>query len=162
MSNIAFWRSTGVVASASEMTVKAIPPLAAISVSGEVRSRELTYATVFAWAYVLRADDERRVFRITAKGAEEFGFVQTHGPQAVVEVEAPNRARIELDRGKLSPTSRVDVAVFGRNAGTGWGAPSYVSFSRMDSAAPYSDPALTPRDELPPPETPRQPAADGK
>ena len=150
------------VASASEMTAKTIPPLAAISVSGEVRSYELTYATVFAWAYVLRADDERRVFRINAKGAEEFKFVQTHGPQAVVEVEAPNRARIELDRGKLSPTSRVDVAVFGRNAGTGWGAPSYVSFSRMDASAPYSDPALTPRDEPPPPETPRQPAADGK
>jgi len=34
--------------------------------------------------------------------------------------------------------------VCGRNPGTGWGAPSYVSFARMDAKAPYSDPILTP------------------
>ena len=45
----------------------------------------------------------------------------------------------------MSPTNRVDIAVFGRNPGTGWGAPSYVSFARMDPDAPYSDPILTPR-----------------
>ena len=37
-----------------------------------------------------------------------------------------------------------DVAGFARNPGTGWGAPSYVSFARMDPDAPNSDPALTP------------------
>ena len=152
------------VASAAAMTAKTIPPLAAVSVAAEKPANapprpELTYATAFAWAFVLRSDDERRVFRVTAKGAGEFKFVQTHGPKAVVEVEAPNRARIEISRGKLSPTSRVDVAVFGRNAGTGWGAPSYISFSRMDAEAPYSDPVLTPNAVPPPQPAHQQPAA---
>lgn len=50
-----------------------------------------------------------------------------------------------VDRNGLSPTNRVDIAVVGRNKGTGWGAPSYLSIARMDESAPYSDPILTPR-----------------
>jgi hypothetical protein len=38
--------------------------------------------------------------------------------------------------------------VFGRNPGTGWGAPTYVSFSVVDMDAPYHDPALVPRTEV--------------
>lgn len=53
--------------------------------------------------------------------------------------------KVMIDRIGLSPTQRVDIAIVGRNPGTGWGAPSYVSFARMDAASPYSDPILTPR-----------------
>ena len=106
---------------------------------------ELTYATPFAWAFVLRAADETRTFTIEAKGAREFAFVQTHGAGVAVTVErqGPNVAKVTLGRRGLSPTNRVDITVVGRNLGTGWGAPSYVSFARMDPSAPYSDPLLT-------------------
>ena len=140
------------VSAAGAMTEKSIPPLAAGEVSAEAPSAappfpELTYATAFAWAYVLRSDDMRRVFRIKAKGSAEYCFAQTHGSgvKVVVEQTAKNEARVVIDRAGMSPTNRVDIAVFGRNPGTGWGAPSYVSFARMDPDAPYSDPILTPR-----------------
>ena len=45
----------------------------------------------------------------------------------------------------MSPTNRVDVAVFARRKGTGWGAPAFVSFAVVDPSAEYSDPVLTPR-----------------
>ena len=71
--------------------------------------------------------------------------MKTHGSDIDVEIEQiqPNEARITIDRTKMSPTRRVDISVFARNPGTGWGAPSYVSFARMDPSAPYSDPVLT-------------------
>lgn len=138
-------------AAAAALTVEAIPPLAVISVKAEPIAEktawpELTYGTAFAWAYVLRAEAETRVFTITAKGAQEFAFVQTHGAGADVKIArlTPSVAQVTIDRRGLSPTNRVDITVVGRNPGTGWGAPSYVSFARMDPSAPYSDPVLTP------------------
>ena len=106
---------------------------------------ELTYASAFAWAFVLRAEDDRREFLVTARGAKEYAFVQTHGKAVDVKIERvqPNVAKIMLDRSGLNPTNRVDIMVCGRNPGTGWGAPSYVSFARMDPGDPNSDPALT-------------------
>ena len=137
---------------AKTLTVKAIPPLAAISVSAKPLASppatpELTYAGLFAWAYILRSDAAPREFTIKAAGAEEFAFVQTHGADVKVKIERKGRdsARVTIDPAGLSPTNRVDITVVGRNSGTGWGAPSYVSFSRLDPSAPYSDPALTPR-----------------
>jgi len=140
---------------ASSLTTEKIPPLAMITVrSGPVASQdhlpELLYGTAFAWSYVLRADDEERTFLVEAKGAQEFAFVHTHGSDAAkvrIERTAPDAARITLLRSGLNPTNRVDVAVFGRNSGTEWGAPSYISFARMDPKAPYSDPALTPLEQ---------------
>lgn len=138
------------VAAAAAMTPAEIPPLAVLNVkAAPVKSEsnwpELTYASAMAWAYVLRSDDVVRVFEISAKGAKEFAFVQTHGEGVDVKIETlkPDVARVTINRTGMNPTNRVDVAVFGRNPGTGWGAPSYVSFARMDSKAPYSDPALT-------------------
>ena len=143
---------TRLVSAAGAMTEKTIPPLAAVSVTAEAPAAkppfpELTYATAFAWAYVLRSDDMRRVFRIKAKGSSEYCFVKTHGAgvEVVIEQNAKDEARVVVNRAGMSPTNRVDIAVFGRNPGTGWGAPSYVSFARMDPDAPYSDPILTPR-----------------
>lgn len=138
-------------AAAAALTVEAVPPLAVISVKAEPIAEktawpELTYGTAFAWAYVLRAEAETRAFTITAKGAQEFAFVQTHGAGADVKIErlSPSAAKVTVGRRGLSPTNRVDITVVGRNPGTGWGAPSYVSFARMDPSAPYSDPVLTP------------------
>ena len=95
----------------------------------------------------LRADEPVRQFTITAKGAEAYSFSVTHGDEdgqgvRLSEVR-PNVFRVTLSREILTPTRRVDIMVAGRNKGTGWGAPSYISFARMDPSAPYSDPALT-------------------
>ena len=137
-------------AAAKALTIESIPPLAAVSVAmPQLRQKlvvpELTYASAFAWAFVLRADEDVREFQLIAKGAEEFAFVQTHGTGVDVRIERlkPNMAKVTIDRRGMSPTNRIDIMVCGRNAKTGWGAPSYVSFARMDPAAPYSDPALT-------------------
>ena len=140
------------VAAAAAMTTSSVPPLVSVVVAAERPSSppsrgELTYATAFAWAFVLNSSDESRRFRIVARGAEEFRFVQTHGDSVSVEPDGPNAAKVKISRSRVSPTNRVDVAVFGRNAGTGWGAPSYISFARMDASAPYCDPVLLPREE---------------
>ena len=137
-------------AAAGKMKPEEIPPLAMIGVttmpmkSADPRP-ELTYASAFAWAFVLRADAEERVFFINARGAQEFAFVKTRGDGVDVRIEktSPDTAKVLINRRGMSPTNRVDVAVFGKNAATGWGAPSYVSFARMDSGAAYSDPVLT-------------------
>ena len=83
---------TRLVSAAGAMTEKTIPPLAAVSVTAEAPAAkppfpELTYATAFAWAYVLRSDDMRRVFRIKAKGSSEYCFVKTHGAGVEVVIE---------------------------------------------------------------------------
>ena len=138
------------VAAASALTTNAVPPLVSVIARGDptpasLKVRELTYATACAWAFVLRTDDASRVFYVAAKGAKEFAFVQTHGPQkgVVLDRVKDDVVRVILAPNALSPTNRVDVMVCGRNPGTGWGAPSYVSFARMDPKAPYSDPVLT-------------------
>ena len=142
------------VAAAAAMTPAEIPPLAVVNVkAAPVKSEsawpELTYASAMAWAYVFRSDDEVRVFEIAAKGAKEFAFVQTHGQGVDVKIEKvrSDLARVTINRSGMSPTNRVDISVFGRNPHTGWGAPSYVCFARMDAKAPYSDPALTMLDQ---------------
>ena len=140
------------VAAAKKLTTGTIPPVVPIAVTAAPTAKkpvwpELTYGTPLAWAFVLRADDERRVFTITARGAREISFTLTHGSEGSAKLEKtrPNAVRVTVFRSKLSPTNRVDVTVVGRNPGTGWGAPSYVSFARMDPSAPYSDPVLTPK-----------------
>lgn len=139
------------ISKASSLTEKEVPPLAAITVltpPPKVKTAwpELTYASACAWAFVLRSDEEERTFFVKAKGASEFTFVQTHGNGVRVKIEksSENSAKVVLNRNGMSPTNRVDIAVFGRNPGTEWGAPSYISFARMDPTAPYSDPVLTP------------------
>ena len=144
------------IAAASEMTSAEMPPVVRVLVRmAPTRDRpkfpELTYSTRFAWAFVLRSNDESRTFFIAAEGAKEYRFVKTHGTDVKVEIEkvAPNAAKVTIDRRGMHPANRVDIAVFGRDQGTGWGAPSYVCFARMDPSAPYSDPALTPREDPP-------------
>ena len=148
-------------AAAKAMTIEAIPPLAVVSVEAAPVKRkshvpELTYMSPFAWAYVLRADENVRRFAITARGAETFSATVTHGDDGRnvrISKVKPNVFTVTLDAASISPTNRVDITVVGRNAKTGWGAPSYVSFARMDASAPYSDPALT---ILPQPRQPKK------
>ena len=128
-----------------------IPPLATVSILAQPTQdrpvwSELTYASMFASAFVLRAEDRTRRFRLVAKGAEDFAFKVLRGEDAAKLSQAPFKgvADLEIDRTLMTVTNRVDIGVFGRNAGTGWGAPSYVSFAVVDPSAPYSDPLLTP------------------
>ena len=96
---------------------------------------------------MLRSSDTNRTFLVRATGAQEYAFAAVHDEKGAAQVErvAPDVARVTLDRSVMTATNRVDVAVFGKNAGTGWGAPAYVSFAVVDPTAPYSDPFLTPR-----------------
>ena len=129
-----------------------VPPLAVVTVvprpvAEEPIWPELTYATGFAWAYVLRAEENERTFSIRAKGAGDYMFSIVHDDLGAAKLQrlGHDNVVITLDKSKMSPTNRVDVAVFGRGPGTGWGAPSYVSFAVVDADAPYSDPVLTPQ-----------------
>jgi len=137
--------------SAADMSIRSIPPLAVLMVeSDEPKDKplwpELTYQTGFAWAYVLRSADAHRAFTVSAKGSPEYAFAVVHDDRGAAKVErlAPDAVKISLDKSLMTTTNRVDLAVFGRAAGTSWGAPSFVSFAVVDSKAPYSDPALTP------------------
>ncbi len=145
--------------SAAELTAAAVPPLAVISVVPHPLPEqpawpELTYRSPFAWAYILRSELNERVFTVSATGLPncEFAFANVHDDLGAAKVErmGSDAARVTLDRTKMSPTNRVDIAVFARKKNTGWGAPSFVSFAVVDPAAPYSDPVLTP---LAPPES---------
>ena len=137
---------------AAAMKPSAVPPLAVITVkprpvANEPIWPELTYATGFAWAYVLRADENERSFEVKAKGAGDYMFSIVHDDLGAANIQriGYDNAIITLDKTKMSTTNRVDLAVFGRSPGSGWGAPSYVSFAVVDENAPYSDPVLTPR-----------------
>ena len=137
---------------ASSLKPAAIPPLVTVTAESvseitDTGRSELLYATPFAWSFVLNAPERKRVFVLKAKGAEKMRFARTHGTEAQAKVVPIGRdgAVIELDAAKINPSNRVDIAVFGRNPKTGWGAPAFVSFARMDERAAYSDPVLTPR-----------------
>lgn len=141
------------VTAAGALEEEAIPPLVPIRVevspctAPPPRHPELSYSSAFAWAYVLRAEEDVRTFTIAATGASEYAFVQTHGKGVKVKIErvSPSVARVAVDRRGMTPVNRVDIMVCGRNPGTGWGAPSYLSLAVTDSRAPYSDPLLTER-----------------
>lgn len=138
---------------AHDLRVEDVPPLALVSVVPQpIAERpawpELTYSSAFAWAYVLRADLDERMFTIEAKSIPgcEFNFSCVHDDLGAARVEriGADSALVTIDRTKMSPTNRVDIAVFAKKKDTGWGAPSFISFAVVDPSAPYSDPALTP------------------
>ena len=125
-------------AAARALSPGEIPPLVSVAVSlpkMDMDRKELLYATEHAWAFLLKDEDLSRRFLLTARGADEFAFVQTHGKDVAVHINrvTANAAEVTLSRAGFSPTNRVDIAVFGRSRGTDWGAPSYISFARTDS-----------------------------
>ena len=134
-----------------------IPPLARIAavapeqVDYRGKFPELTYTSPFAWAFVLRAAAPRRSFIVKVDGGDEYAFSVVHGAEGAAKLErlAPDVAKITLEKSLVSPTNRVDLAMFAKTKKSGWGAPSFISFAVMDSSYPYSDPVLTPVEELP-------------
>ena len=142
-------------ASAAALTIADIPPVATITrLSGvatgsESAWPELTYVSPSAWAVVLRTESAQRTFIVSAAGGEDYRFAIVHDEKNAAEVTplSEDMARIIIKRDLLTPTNRVDVAVYARNKGTRWSAPSFVSFAVVDPKAPYSDPLLTPQPE---------------
>lgn len=133
------------------MKVSDIPPLVAVSARPMGRFEpprwpEPTYVTPFATAFVLRADENERTFDLTASGAAEYAFRIVHDDfgAAKIEYSSGRLASVKIDKTRMTPVNRVDVAVFGRTPTSDWGPPSFVSFSVVDPGARYSDPALTP------------------
>jgi len=141
--------------SAADLRVDSIPPVAMIvgvasqPVLEPAKLPELTYVTPCSWAFVLRSPDILRSFVVRAAGDGEYAFAVVHDEKGAAKVTRIGRdaARVTIDRGKMSVTNRVDVAVFAKGAKSGWGAPSFVSFAVVDPSAPYSDPVLTPPPE---------------
>lgn len=109
---------------------------------------ELTYVTPCAAALVLRLPERRRTFAVAAAGPDgaEFTFAAVHGPEGAAKISriTPDAVKVEIDRDALLPAGRIDLAVFARNPGGPWGAPSFVSFAAFSPEAPYRDPALFP------------------
>ena len=139
---------------AADMRATAIPPVVRITRFGAPVEKkpdvpELTYLTPFAAAFVLRAPDAERTFAFAVEGAGEIAYRIVHDPLGAAKIKEQKgpAALVSIDREKLKGTARVDIAAFGRNPGTGWGAPTYISFSVIDKDAPYYDPALVPRIE---------------
>ena len=141
---------------AAKMTPARTPPVAIIrAVQSEPIAEmptlpELTYNSPCAWAWILRANDKERIFTVRAAGAEEYAFRVVHDEKKLARLEtvSPDAARITIDRSGMTPTNRIDLAVFAKSGVSDWGAPSFVSFAVVDPAAPYSDPALTPMAEV--------------
>ncbi len=134
-----------------EMRAATVPPLVKIArfgapVGEKPPAPEVTYVTPFAAAVILRSADERRMFDLVFSGAKEITCRIVHDPAGAARIIAQKdgTVRLSVDRTTLRGTERVDVAAFGRNDGTGWGAPAYVSFSTVDADASYYDPALVP------------------
>ena len=137
-------------ASARALTAETLPPLALVAGAGGSKSAyegkmpELTYASPCAWAFVLRGPESERTFVLKVAGGDDYAAVPVHGDPAAAKVErlAADGFKVTVDRTKLTPTNRLDIAVFAKGKATSWGAPSFVSFAIVDSAADYADPVL--------------------
>jgi len=130
---------------------------------------ELLFATPSAIAIVLRAPAGERTFMFRARSFPEpdptakYIWKVVNGDPGRVKITAPvgdllatpetGCAQITIDRRGL--TNRIDVACFAKSSGTGYGAPSIISFSpvslenrvyrpdgRLDSID-YTNPDLT-------------------
>lgn len=142
---------------ASSLKPSQLPPVASIigvNAEGEQYKGalpELTYLTPCAWAFVLRSSAPKRSFALKAvsPGASELTFAIVHDENGAASLErlGADTARITLDKSLMTPTNRVDLAVFARTNKSGWGAPSFISFAVANHSVPYSDPVLTPLDE---------------
>ena len=135
-----------------EMRASKVPPVVRLArfgapVKEKPKTPEFTYVTPFAVGVILRSPDDERTFNIAFTGADEVTCRIVHDPSGAGRIVEQKGGVVHLviDRAKLSGTARVDLAAFGRNRETGWGAPSYVSFSTVDANAPYYDQALVPQ-----------------
>ena len=144
------------VAMAGALKVEDLAPIANLQVLQQAVDvppgrPEPTYASPCSCAFVLRASDAVRYYRVRAFGGEEYAFVQVHGAPGAIEVSEIEKdfAQLVVHRDLLSPTNRADLAVFAKSKTSGWGAPSFVSFAVVDPKAPYCDWLLQPMPPLP-------------
>lgn len=129
-----------------------VPPVARLSVmvqkavSEEDEKPICLFATRLAVSFIMPEKAAPSVFIVRASGAAEYKFAVVHGDVTKVKVEsiAPDAVKVTVDGASLS--SRVDLAVFGRNKSF-WGAPSFVSFAGMVNEAGYKDPMFNPPEE---------------
>ena len=101
---------------------------------------EPIYATPCSIAFALRAPHAIRRFIIRAQVPGDrsavFHWTVVGGDASCVKIATPEKestlspelglAEITIDRRNL--TGRIDIAVFAKRPGTGWGAPSFISF----------------------------------
>lgn len=135
---------------AGAMTVESLPPVALIAGFGGSKSAyagkmpELSYFSPCAMAFVLRGPEAERTFIVKVAGGDDYAFAAVHGDPAAVKIErmAPDQVKVVIDRTKVTPANRVDVAVFAKGKATDWGAPSFLSFAVVDPKADYADPVL--------------------
>lgn len=108
---------------------------------------EFVSVTPFSIAMVLRDAQAKRTVLLKAipfprdEGGTEFKWAVVHGDPGAVKIEpplgesplAPQRGvvQITVDRRKIAPGERIDVACFAKRTGTSYGAPSFVSFSAV-------------------------------
>lgn len=108
---------------------------------------EFLSVTPFSVAMVLRDEQAKRTVLVKAvpfpveEGGTEFKWAVVHGDPDAVKVEpplgespfAPQRGvvQITVDRRRIAPGGRIDVACFAKRPGTAFGAPSFVSFSAV-------------------------------
>lgn len=136
--------------SARALTVETLPPVALIAGAGGSKSAdagkvpEVSYASPCAWAFVLRGSEPERTFVLKLAGGDDYAVVPVHGDPAAAKVErlAADGFKVTVDRTKLTPTNRLDIAVFAKGKTTSWGAPSFASFAVVDPKADYADPVL--------------------
>ena len=108
---------------------------------------EVVSATASSVAFVLRDALAKRTVLVKAVpfplegGAAEFAWAVVHGDPSAVSIEPPlgesplalrgGLAQITVDRRRIPPGGRIDVACFAKRAGTPYGAPAFVSFSAV-------------------------------
>ena len=132
----------------SNLEADAIPPAVEIkSIAVERASKNggrLLYHTPFASSFVFEEKEGFARYAVAAQGADEYAFAVVHGNPGAARIESvsQSRANIIIDKSRLSPTNRVDVAVFGKTKKSQWGAPAFISFALVDADAKYCDPFL--------------------
>ena len=108
---------------------------------------EFLSVTPFSVAMVLRDEQAKRTVLVKAvpfpgeEGGTEFRWAVVHGDPDAVKIEpplgesplAPQRGvvQITVDRRRIAPGERIDVACFAKRPGTAFGAPSFISFSSV-------------------------------
>lgn len=108
---------------------------------------EFLSVTPFSVAMVLRDALAKRTVLVKAvpfpidEGGTEFKWAVVHGDPDAVKIEpplgespfAPQHGVVQLtvDRRRIAPGERIDVACFAKRPGTSFGAPSFISFSAV-------------------------------
>lgn len=134
---------------AAAMSPEAVPPVVRLLVTvvkpqGEAPEYpECTYLAHHAVAFVLRSPQPERVFFIKGAGAHAYEFRLLHGDREAVKIEPfdGNAAKVTLRKPLIR--ERVDIGVFGKSAVSGFGMPSFVSFTTLErDDGGYVDPYL--------------------